>query len=75
MFDPLGLIEPVRASFKVIWSEATAAMKNDNWKSKVPEEFVFKWSNLYAKIPQHLQVTRFTGEPEKYRIYIDASMN
>lgn len=32
VFDPLGLIEPIRANFKVIWSKAQKTMENNDWK-------------------------------------------
>ena len=71
LYDPQGLMEPIRAAFKTIYSREIK--KKKNWKDKLDKEVVEEWNGLANKYKIIQTLPRYVGKIEEYAVFVDAS--
>lgn len=71
MYDPQGLMEPIRAIFKSLYSKVIK--DKHQWKDKMKEEAVNKWNKVAAKYDMVKKLPHYVGEVKEYAMFSDAS--
>lgn len=71
LYDPQGLMEPIRAIFKSLYSKFIK--QKHQWKDTMKAEDVNEWNNAVEKYKMTKELPRYVGEIRKYAVFVDAS--
>lgn len=71
MYDPQGLIEPIRAIFKSMYSKEIK--KKKKWMDKVEDDIIKEWEEMVKKYENQLTLPRYVGQVQEYAMFVDAS--
>lgn len=73
VFDPMGLLEPMTACLKEVYSKAMQLKLN--WKDKLPTNIINEWNGWVRGFERDIHIKRCTGDPEEYYLFGDASIS